>query len=402
MKQFFKENFKVIICACILLGLLAVVLAISPKSPQEQPSQDDSTPLKAGTGVVHYAFFDTVSYIYTYAGDTSKVFDANCEEVWSILAEYHKLFDIYHEYSGINNLCTLNKNAGGEALEVSPKLIEFLLYAKELYTLTNGEMNIMMGAVLAPWHDARENKSFKGLYCEYCHQFSPENEVVDGKCPQQDPDYPNDEDKKCGRPVLPFLDVIENKSAYISFDFLEIDELNNTVRITDKNASIDVGALGKGYATELAAQHLISKGVNSYVLNIGGNLRVIGTKSDGSGWGTGIKDPEYPNSRYIQKINISNTSCVTSGDYERNFTQDGKKYHHIIDGDTLLPSGHFSSVSIITPNSGLADCLSTALFCMSYEDGLAIVEKIGNVEVLWVRPDGTMEMTDGFEALIIK
>ena len=357
MKKFFKENYKVIICVCILLGLLAILLAVSPKSPQWQPSQDG---LKAGTGVVNYSLFDTVSYIYTYAGDTSDKFDANCEEVWSILAEYHQLFDIYHEYSGINNLCTLNKNAGGEALEVSPKLIDFLLYAKNLYVLTGGEMNIMMGAVLSLWHDAREAGNY-----------------------------------------IPSTEALEEASEHISFDCLEIDEVNNTVRITDKDARIDVGALGKGYATELAAKHLEGKGVNSYVLNIGGNIRIIGTKPDGSGWGTGIKNPENP-STYIKKITISDTSCVTSGDYERYMTVGGKKYHHIIDKDTLMPAEYFSSITILTKDSGLADCLSTALFCMSYADGLDLVQSLGNVDVLWVFTDGTTEMTEGFEARLMQ
>jgi thiamine biosynthesis lipoprotein len=252
--------------------------------------------------------------------------------------------------------------------------------------------------------------------------------VTDGKCPKPDPDYPNDYTKKCGRPVFPFEDVLAEKSQHISFDALEIDTVNNTVRITDKDARIDVGALGKGYATELVAQHLESKGVTSYALNIGGNIRIIGTKRDGSGWPTGIKnpryfDPDHPKclyswmhkdldknsycdncneTKYIKKITISNISCVTSGNYERNFKVDGIKYHHIIDKDTLMPAQYFSSVTILTKNSGLADALSTALFSMSYEEGLALVEKIGNVEVLWVRPDGTTEMTKGFEALLME
>jgi len=359
LKTFLKENFKVIICVCALLGLVAIAIACSPDVPQNGQTPNDSEPLKAGTGVMNFALFDTVSYIYTYAGDTQDAFDENCEEVWSLLAEYHQLFDIYHEYSGINNLCTLNKNAGGEALEVSPKLIEFLLYAKELYSLTNGEMNIMMGAVLSLWHNAREAGNY-----------------------------------------IPSDDALAEASKHVSFDLLEIDSNNNTVRITDKDARIDVGALGKGYATELAAQHLESKGVRSYVLNIGGNIRIIGKKPDGSGWKTGIKDPKAPDSDFIKKITISDVSCVTSGDYERYITVGGKKYHHIIDKDTLMPADYFSSVTIITKNSGLADTLSTALFCMSYEEGLALVEKIGNVDVLWVYTNGAVKMTSGFEALV--
>ena len=113
------------------------------------------------------------------------------------------------------------------------------------------------------------------------------------------------------------------------------------------------------------------------------------------------KNPKDPNT-YSQIITIADTSCVTSGDYERYFTVEGKKYHHIIDKDTLMPADYFSSVTIIANDSGLADCLSTALFCMSYEEGLALVEKIGGVEVLWIYSDGTMKTTQGFDALIVK
>lgn len=380
MKTFLKENFKVIICACALLGLVAILIAYSPEAPHN--GQAESIKFSENS-----TLFDTASVIYSYAGDSKEVFDKNCEEAWSLLAEYHKLFDIYYEYSGVNNLCTLNKNAGGDPIKVSSKLVDFLLYAKELYTLTNGEMNIMMGAVLRLWHDARTDGGY-----------------------------------------IPSPESLTEASKHVSFDFLEIDKENNTVRITDKNARIDVGALGKGYATEKAAKHLESKGIKSYVLSIGGNIRLIGTKPNGEGWGTGINNPKYrepDNSiclyawmhvdenednicdscktpKFATKITISDTSCVTSGDYERYFTVGGKKYHHIIDKDTLMPADYFSSVTIITANSGLADCLSTALFCMSYEEGLALVEKIGGVEVLWITRDGTMKTTKGFDALVAK
>ena len=107
-------------------------------------------------------------------------------------------------------------------------------------------------------------------------------------------------------------------------------------------------------------------------------------------------------SEFVKQITISDISCVTSGDYERYMKVNGKQYHHIIDKDTLMPAEYFSSVTILTKNSGLADALSTALFCMSYEDGLALVEKIGGVEVLWVYHDNSTKMTKGFEALLIE
>ena len=88
---------------------------------------------------------------------------------------------------------------------------------------------------------------------------------------------------------------------------------------------------------------------------------------------------------------------VTSGDYERFFIAADKKYHHIIDPATLVPAEYFASVSVITPDSGLADALSTALFCMSYEDGLALVESLENVEVIWVDKENNLKRTSGIE-----
>ena len=250
-------------------------------------------------------------------------------------------------------------------MKVDQKLIDFLLYAKELYTLTGGEMNVMMGAVLRPWHDCRTAAS-----------SDPANASI------------------------PSREVLDEASKHTSIDLLEIDDENDTVRISDPAASIDVGALGKGYATEMAAQALESMGVTSYVLNIGGNIRIIGTKPDGTGWLTGIKDPKNSDSAYIEYLNIADTSCVTSGIYERFFTVDGVRYHHIIDKDTLMPSEFFPSVTVITKHSGLADALSTALFSMSYEEGLKLVNSIGGVEVLWVTESGEKLMTDGFKLLV--
>ena len=131
--------------ACVLLLAL---LFLSACAGQGESKEETSVPQAVEpVGKVYYAYFDTVSYVYDYAGDSAERFEDRSAEVSHILEEYHKLFDIYHEYSGVVNLCTLNKNAGGEALEVDPKLVEFLAYAKDMYTLTDGEMNVMLGAV---------------------------------------------------------------------------------------------------------------------------------------------------------------------------------------------------------------------------------------------------------------
>lgn len=299
-----------------------------------------------------FDYFDTVSYIYSYSYDSEKEFNQNCKIVFSILEEYHKLFDIYHEYEGINNLCTVNKNAGKDFIIVDKLLIDFLKYAKDIYVITKGETNIMLGPILKEWRKCKEENK------------------------------------------LPDTNKLKELEIYTNIDFLEIDEENLMVRISNENASIDVGSIGKGYATEKAAKILEDNNCKSYVLNIGGNVRIIGEKVDGGSWVTGVKNP-FDINDIILKIEIKNTSCVTSGDYERYYEIDNIRYHHIIDKDTLYPSNYFSSVTVITKNSGLADALSTALFCMSYEEGKKIIDNIGDVEVIWIERNGNIIYTNG-------
>jgi len=333
-----------------LLGLLASFAGCS------QNENQSTEPV----GKVYFNWFDTVSYVYSYAGDPAERFEELSAGVSGILTEYHQLFDIYHEYSGINNLCTVNRLAGGDPLPVDPKLIDFLLYAKELYEKTDGEMNILLGPVLKIWHDHR-------------------TQALD------DP----------SAATLPDQAALEEAARHTDISLLEIDVEKGTVRLADAAAAIDVGAVGKGYATEKAAEYLQQQGAMSYVLNIGGNIRIIGQKPDGSGWNTAVKDPEDPENSYAAILKISDTACVTSGNYERFFAVSGKQYHHIIDPDTLWPAEYFASVTVITRDSGLADVLSTALFCMSYEDGLALANALGGVDVLWIGHDGTLRYTDG-------
>jgi thiamine biosynthesis lipoprotein len=195
---------------------------------------------------------------------------------------------------------------------------------------------------------------------------------------------------------IPSAEALDAAGVHCDINTLIIDREASTVFITDKDMQLDVGAVGKGYATEKAAQALIKEGVSSYVLNIGGNIRAIGTKVNGEGWITGITNPDKQSDEtFVRRVVIKDTSLVTSGDYERYYTVNGEKYHHIIDPETKMPAQYFSSISIFTEDSALADALSTALFCLSYEDGLKLIESIGNVDALWVYRDGTVKMTDG-------
>lgn len=340
--------------ALLLLGSLVLLTAC-----QKKESEDSSSITVKPQGRAYFDLFDTVSYIYSYKGDSEEEFLQNADEAYYTLLKYHRLFDIYHEYEGMNNLCTVNSNPGVK-VEVDEELIEFLLYARRMCSLTSGKMNIMMGSVLSLWHDARYSET----------------------------------------PYLPSEEEILDASRYTGFEYLEIDEENNSVMLLSPYASIDVGAVAKGYATEKAASVLRERGAVSYVLNIGGNIRIIGSKPDGTGWRTGVKDPSNPDSSFIIKLSLQDTSCVTSGSYERYFVVDGVRYSHIIDPETLFPASYFDSVTVVTPSSSLADTLSTALFCMPYEEGLELASSL-SVDVVWVFTDGSVKYTDGIKALMI-
>lgn len=334
--------------------LLSISLILLPSCKKEK------TPEPEVQAASYYEYFDTVSVIFSYLGDSKEAFDANCQAVATLLEEYHRLFDIYYEYSGVNNLKTINKNAGKEPVKVDPKLIDFLLYAKEIYALTDGATNVAMGSVLKLWHDARED----GM-------DDPENAY------------------------LPSPDALTEAAEHTDIETIVIDREAGTVFITDPDVSLDVGALGKGYATERAAELLITRGVTSYVLNIGGNIRAIGTKTTGEGWVTGITNPDKTaNESFVCRVVIQNTSLVTSGDYERYYLVDGVRYHHIIDPSTNMPARYFSSISVFCEDSALADALSTALFCKSYEDGRALIDRLNDVGAIWVTPDGEVRMTE--------
>lgn len=349
-----KKLVKRWIGLCIAIGVLAVLAGCAATTDTEQNSEPKVK--------YYYNFFDTESQILSYEGDSESTFEKRAAAASELLETYHKRMDIYNEYSGMNNLCTVNQNAGGEAVEVDRELMDFLVYAKELSERTGGKMNIMLGAVLRPWHDCREA-------------------ALNGTGPA----------------AIPDMAVLEKGTEHTSLDALELDEEALTVRIADPDARLDVGALGKGYATEMAARLLEDMGAKSYMLNIGGNIRLVGEKPGGDSWRIGIKDPFEIENIYAV-LELTDTSCVTSGIYERYYTVDGVRYHHIIDPETLMPAAYFASVTVVTKDSGLADGLATALSCMSKEEGLALVNSLeDDVQVIWISLDGKHAYTNGLD-----
>lgn len=352
------------VSVAVVIGALAALSGCASEPVANVPERRTKT---------YFDYFDTVSQIIGYEDD-EQAFEEVCENIRAMLEKYHMLCDIYHGYDGMNNLYTVNKNAGVSAVSVDEWLIDMLLYAEDMSGRTGGMFDVTMGSVLSIWHDHREQA------------ISNSDEAS-----------------------VPDMQQLKDASVHTGYDKLVIDEENMTVYITDPQMSLDVGGIAKGYAVNCIVNYLCDAGVSGYALNIGGNISVIGAKPDGTPegekWTVGIQNPDLDSDTpYVCSIDISDMSVVTSGDYQRYYYVDGVKYHHIINPYTLMPQNNFSAVSVVCSDSGLGDCLSTALFNMSVEEGKEMLHSelfsSYDIEVVWILPDGSMQMTDGFSGML--
>ena len=305
-------------------------------------------------------YFDTMISVTGYETEKS-TFDATADEIIDLLGEYHRLYTIYHRFEGLENLCTINELVDGvhRTVAVDRRIIDLLLYAKEMYQATNGMMNIAMGSVLSLWHNYR---------------------AIGMDAPE--------------KAQLPPMEQLQEAAKHTDINQMVIDEQNNTVTLTDSKMKLDVGAIAKGYATEQVAKWMEQKGLSGYILNVGGNVRAVGCRPDGSDWSIGIENPNGGD--YFATLHLNGMSVVTSGSYQRFYYVGGKPYHHIIHPDTLMPAEGWLSVSVLCKNSGMADALSTALFCLPQKEGLEMIETIEGAEALWVTPEGKKTFSSGW------
>ena len=310
-----------------------------------------------------FDYFDTVTTFIGYEYKKSD-FDAVYAKVKELLSEYHRLYNIYFTYEGMNNLRALNSLKDGEhpTLKVDKRIIDLLKYAKEMYAYTDGYVNIAMGSVLSIWHEYRQ-------------------EGIDNPAQAK----------------LPPADKLMSAAEHTDINDIVIDEENGTVTLSDPLMSLDVGAIAKGYAVECTAKALEDMGLDGYLLNVGGNIRAIGDRGEDGDWKAGIENPLSDGDKYIAYLNISGMSVVTSGSYQRYYTVGGKRYHHIIDRDTLMPGDRYVAVSVVTRESSLGDALSTAIFCMPFDKGLALIESTPDTECIWTFSDGTHKRSSGFD-----
>ncbi|MDO4300326.1 MAG: FAD:protein FMN transferase [Clostridia bacterium] len=300
--------------------------------------------------------FDTYSTVTIYTNN-SEEFNEISNDLHKELLRLNRLFDIYNNYDNINNIKTINDNSGIKAVKADREIIELIKAGKEAYNKTEGTVNIAMGPVLKIWHRYRENALDNGIS------------------------------------AIPDTAELEDANKHTDINNIIVDEENSTVFITDESASIDVGAIAKGYAADYAAEFLRSRGVSAALINLGGNVIALNDNSKKS-WKTGIISPDN-NGEYVDTADISNQSAVSSGNYQRYYEYEGKKYHHIIDGSTLMPAGSNRSVTVIADSSLEGDIFSTALFILPYEKGKRLAEE-NKIKALWVTADDKEYKTADF------
>ena len=329
--------------------LLALSLLLCGCGTQAEPKQYSATFLTV---------FDTVTTIV--GRDVSEeAFTRKTQAVHDDLLRYHQLFDIYNEYEGLNNLKTVNDHPG-EAVAVDKAIIDLLLDCKAYYELTGGRVNAALGSVLYLWHEARED----GL-----------NDIANA--------------------YLPDGDALAEAARHTSWDSVVIDEMNNTVTITDPGLRLDVGAVAKGWSVQRAAENA----PEGLLISVGGNVCATGPKDkSGTPWVVGVQDPDGGDN-YLHTLYLTKGSMVTSGDYQRAYLVDGEIYHHIIDPDTLYPGRLWRAVTVVCPDSGLADALSTALFLLPMEEGQKLLDQCESY-AMWVDAEGNIQYSTGFEELI--
>lgn len=336
------------VCAAVVLCALLCGCAAAPAGEEGGQKRYEASFL---------TLFDTVTTMVGYA-DSQETFTAQAQQIHDELLEYHQLYDIYNDYDGMNNLKTVNDNAGIAPVEVDARILDMLEFSRELYEETGGRVNVAMGGVLSLWHDARE----AGI---------------------EDP----------ANAYLPDQDALEEAARHAHWSNVVIDEEAGTVYLADPDMSLDVGAIAKGYAVERVCETAPA----GMLISVGGNVRATGPKPDGSPWVVGIENPDGGD--FLHTLYVEDSSVVTSGDYQRYYLVDGQRYHHIIDPDTLYPATRWRSVSILCADSGIADSLSTALFTLSQEDGQKLLDAF-DAEALWMTQDGELLYSPGFQAMV--
>lgn len=281
-------------------------------------------------------YFDTVINIKLYdTTDTSLL-----ENCFSFCEEFEHTISRTIETSEIYKI----NHSGGNPVEVSDITIELLQKGIGYGELTNGKFDITVAPLSELW------------------------------------DFKNNHGK------LPAQSAIDDALSHVNYNNISI--VGNIVTLTDPNAAIDLGGIAKGYMADQLKEYLMSEGVESGLINLGGNMLAIGTKPDGSAFNIGIQKPFDKQGSAITSVKTNNSSVVSSGVYERYFELDNNIYHHILNTETGFPFDNgLLSVTILSPKSVDGDALSTACFALGLEDGMKLINSLEDTDAIFITDD---------------
>ena len=248
----------------------------------------------------------------------------------------------------------INRNAGIAAVEVSKELFDLIFRAQQISKLSSGAFDLTFAAIDKLWNfDGKESE-------------------------------------------MPNPDTLKASVFNIGYQLIELDEESLTVFLPKKGMKIGFGAIGKGYAADRAKQLLVERGVLGGIINASGDMNTWGTKPDGSSWTIGIVNP-MNNKKVFSWFSLEHNAVVTSGDYEK-FTQiNGRRYSHIIDPRTGIPSQGIVSCTIFAGKAELADAIATAIFVMGVESGLFLIDQLPDIEAILIDDSGIIHRSKNIE-----
>lgn len=295
-------------------------------------------------------FFDTVITISIYGNNNHA--DDLISECFEKCTYFEKTLSRTYEGSDIYQI----NHAKGQPVDVSDDTITVLTMAKEYASLSNGVIDPTVAPLSALWN-------------------------IDEQCNLKYPSIPSDND-------------IKEKLSHINYKCINID--GNTVSLSDPEAQLDLGFIAKGYIADCLKSYLVSQKVSSAIINLGGNVLTIGTKSKKDSFCIGIRKPFSDQNTALLSIMADDCSVVSSGCYERYFQKNGKLYHHILDTTTGFPiQNNLYSVTILSKSSMLGDTLSTWCYAIGYEKALSYIESQPDIEAIFIFDDYSVKYSSG-------
>ncbi len=267
----------------------------------------------------------------------------------AVMAEMHRIDELMSHYKPESQLSRVNRDAATEAVPVDPELATLIQRALDLSELTGGAFDISYASV--------------GYLYEYREHRHPTEAQIESALPA------------------------------VNWRLIRVDLAASTVRFGMPGMRIDLGGIAKGYAVDRGIAILRERGITHGSVTAGGDSRILGDRR-GRPWIVGIRHPDDPD-RVVARIPLEDAAISTSGDYERYFDENGVRYHHIINPRTGRSATGVRSVTVIGPEAVLTDGLSTSLFVLGPERGLALIDGRDDVDAVIVRDDGKVFYSKG-------